>query len=82
LRVGLRQGFALWRRAGTKAALRGAAAIGKGTAREARLRARPLRVRSGDLDDALGATTPVEALRGPVLLAMPVEVDHQIRRGL
>jgi hypothetical protein len=71
LRVGLRQGLALWRRAGTKAALRGAAAIGKGTAREARLRTRPLRVRRGDLDAALGAATPVEALRGPVLLAMP-----------
>jgi hypothetical protein len=71
LRVGLRQGFALWRRAGTKAALRGAAEIGKGAAREARLRTRPLRVRSGDLDRALGAATPVEALRGPVMLAMP-----------
>jgi hypothetical protein len=40
-------------------------------AREARLRARPLRVRPGELDAALGGATPVEALRGPVLLAMP-----------
>jgi Heparinase II/III-like protein/Heparinase II/III N-terminus len=71
LRVGLRRGLALWRQAGTKAALRGAATLGKGAAREAQLRARPLRVRPGELDAALGGTTPVEALRGPVLLAMP-----------
>jgi hypothetical protein len=71
LRVGVRQGLALWRRAGTKAALRGAGRLGKGVARETRLRARPLRVRSGELDAALGGATPVEALRGPVLLAMP-----------
>ncbi len=71
MRVGLRQGLALWRQAGTKAALRGAATLGKGVAREAQLRARPLRVRPGELDTALGGTTPVEALRGPVLLAMP-----------
>jgi len=71
LRVGFRQGVALWRRAGTKAALRGAARLGKGAAREARLRARPLRVRPGDLATALGGARAVEALRGPVLLAMP-----------
>jgi len=71
LRVGYRQGLALWRRVGTKAALRGAATLGKGVAREARLRARPLRVRPGELDAALGGAAPLEALRGPVLLAMP-----------
>src|SRR4029078_12517315 len=36
-----------------------------------RLRARPLRVRPGDLATALGGARAVEALRGPVLLAMP-----------
>jgi hypothetical protein len=71
LRVGLRQGLALWRRAGTKAAARGAARLGKGAAREARLRARPLHLRPGELDTALGGIDAVEALRGPVLLAMP-----------
>jgi hypothetical protein len=71
LRVGFRQGLALWRRVGTKAALRGTARLGKGAAREARLRARPLRVRPGDLATALGGARAVEALRGPVLLAMP-----------
>jgi hypothetical protein len=71
LRVGLRQGLALWRRAGTKAALRGAARLGKGATREARLRARPLHLRPGELDTALGGIGAVEALRGPVLLAMP-----------
>jgi len=71
LRVGYRQGLSLWRRVGTKAALRGAATLGKGVAREARLRARPLRVRPGELDAALGGAAPLEALRGPVLLAMP-----------
>ena len=71
MRVGFRQGLALWRRVGTKAALRGTARLGKGAAREARLRARPLRVRPGDLATALGGARAVEALRGPVLLAMP-----------
>jgi len=71
LRVGFRQGLALWRRVGTKAALRGAGRLGKGAAREARLRARPLRVDPDDLSAALGGADPVEALRGPVLLAMP-----------
>jgi hypothetical protein len=71
LRVGFRQGLALWRRVGTRAALRGTARLGKGAAREARLRARPLRVRPGELATALGGARAVEALRGPVLLAMP-----------
>ena len=71
MRVGFRQGLALWRRVGTRAALRGAAQLGKGAAREARLRARPLRVGKDDLSAALGGADPVEALRGPVLLAMP-----------
>jgi len=71
LRVGFRQGLALWRRDGTRAALRSAAKLGKGAAREMRLRVRPLRVGPGELSEALGATDAVDALRGPVLLAMP-----------
>jgi hypothetical protein len=71
LRVGLRQGLALWRRAGTKAALRGAGELGKGAAREARLRVRPLRIGPGEVATALGGARAVEVLRGPVLLAMP-----------
>ena len=71
MRVGFRQGLALWRRVGTRAALRGAGQLGKGAAREARLRARPLRVGKDELSAALGGAEPVEALRGPVLLAMP-----------
>ena len=71
MRVGFRQGLALWRRAGTKAALRGAAGLASGVAREARLRLRPLRVGPGELQAALGGVNPVRALRGPVLDAMP-----------
>ena len=71
MRVGFRQGLALWRRAGTKAALRGATWLGRGAAREARLRARPLRVGPGELSAALGGADPAIVLRGPVLAAMP-----------
>jgi len=71
LRVGFRQGLALWRRAGTKAALRGATHLGRGAAREARLRTRPLSVGPGELSGALGGADPVVVLRGPVLAAMP-----------
>jgi Heparinase II/III-like protein/Heparinase II/III N-terminus len=71
LRVGFRQGLELWRRAGTKAALRGVGRLIHGAAREARLRARPLRAGGGELAAALGGTDPVAALRSPVLAALP-----------
>ncbi|MEP6909362.1 MAG: alginate lyase family protein [Actinomycetota bacterium] len=71
MRVGLRQGLTLWQRAGTRAALRGVAALGGGALREARLRARPLRVGAGDVATAFGGTAAVAALRGEVLAAMP-----------
>jgi len=77
LRVGLRQGFELWRRVGTTAALRGVASLGQGVAREARLRARPVEVRPGELSAALGGVGAVEALCGPVRRAMPTVADFQ-----
>src|SRR5207244_8163551 len=70
LRVGARQGLALWRGVGTKAALRGAGRLAGGAAREARLRVRPVRIAPGELEKALGGADPVEALRGRVLAAM------------
>jgi len=79
LRVGLRQGLALWRRVGTKAALRGAASLGQGVAREARLRVRPISVRPGELSAALGGIGAVEALRGPVSRAMPTVARFQAK---
>jgi hypothetical protein len=71
LRVGLRQGLALWQRAGTKAALRGGAALARGAVREAQLRARPLRAHPAEVTAAFAGMDPVHALRGPVLAAMP-----------
>ena len=70
MRVGLRDGLALWRRAGTTAAVRGTAGLARGAAREARLRARPATLGPGELKAALGGIDPVNALRGPVLAAM------------
>jgi hypothetical protein len=78
LRVGLRQGLALWQRAGTRAALRGVAALGGGAAREARLRARPLRASPEEVTVALGGVDPVAALRGPVLAAMPTVARFEL----
>ena len=77
MRVGLRQGLALWRRVGTKAALRGAASLGQGIARDARLRVRPLRAGPGDVSVALGGIDAAEALRGPVSRAMPTVTRFQ-----
>ncbi|HEV8601971.1 MAG TPA: alginate lyase family protein [Gaiellaceae bacterium] len=71
MRVGLRQGVALWRRAGTAAAVRGTAEMARGAAREARLRARPLEIAPGEVAAALGGMDPVLVLRGRVLAAMP-----------
>jgi heparinase II/III-like protein len=71
LNVGLRNGLALWRHAGTAAAVRGAAGLARGAAREGILRVRPATVRSGEVAAALGGADPVRALRGPVLAAMP-----------
>src|SRR5439155_19482703 len=81
LRVGLRQGVALWQRAGTRAALRGVAALARGTAREARLRARPLSAQPEDVATALGGLDPVSALRGPVLAAMPSVARFELAPG-
>ena len=80
LRVGLRQGVALWRRAGTRAALRGAAAVGKAAphARRGCGRDRSRR-RPGELRRRSAAPTPVAALRGPVLLAMPTVAAFESR---
>jgi hypothetical protein len=81
LRVGLRQGFALWQRAGTKAALRGVTALGRGALRETRLRARPLGAESADVAAALGTGGPVAALRGPVLAATPTVARFELDPG-
>ncbi|HMI99770.1 MAG TPA: alginate lyase family protein [Gaiellaceae bacterium] len=81
MRVGLRQGVALWQRAGTRAALRGVAALGRGAAREVRLRARPLRAQPEDVAAALGGLDPVGALRGPVLAAMPAVARFELAPG-
>lgn len=81
MRVGLRQGLALWQRAGTRAALRGVATLGQGALREARLRARPLSVKPGEVGSALGEASPVAALRGPVLAAMPTVARFELAAG-
>ena len=77
MRVGFRQGLELWRRAGTKAALRGVGRLVHGAAREARLRVRPVTVGSGQLAPALGGADPVATLRGPVLVAMPTVASFE-----
>ncbi len=82
MRVGFRQGLALWRQAGTKAALRGVGQLARGAVREARLRVRPLRVGRGELAAALGGTDPVAALRGPVLAAMPTVARFEAQEEL
>jgi uncharacterized heparinase superfamily protein len=71
----LRDGLRAWRRLG---AVPGALAATRLLGRTARLRVRgawierrPLRVRPGELDRALGALTVVEALRGSALRALP-----------
>ena len=77
LRVGLRQGFELWQRVGTRAALRGVGRLAQGAVREARLRVRPIRVGPGELAAALGGGDPVATLRGPVLAAMPTVAQFE-----
>ena len=69
LRVGLRQGLALWRRAGTRAAsARRAAVLGtRRGARGAAASAAAPRVGPAEVAAALGGVDPVAALRGPVL---------------
>jgi len=71
----LRDGLRTWRRTG---AIPGPLAATRLLGRTARLRVRgawierhPLRVRSGELDRALGTLTAIEALRGPALQALP-----------
>ena len=71
MNVGLRQGVALWRRAGTRAAVGGVTRLVRAAVREAELRARPARLGQGELAAALGGVDPREALRGPVLAALP-----------
>lgn len=63
----------------------------KGTARQWRLRRRPLRVSREEVREALGGRTATEALRGPALAALPSvtvfersleRLDEKERRGL
>jgi len=71
----LREGFAAWRRlgpvTGTRAVLTVLSGRVRDPARRAWVRARPLRVSRTEVTTALGGLTPVEALRGPVLAALP-----------
>jgi hypothetical protein len=80
----VRAGIARWRslgpRHGTAAALRAGAAAVPPALRRARLRIRPLRVGDHELQEALGRLSPVDALRGPALAAMPTVAD--LERGL
>jgi hypothetical protein len=58
--------------------LRGVAVLGRGAAREARLRARPLHAGPREVAAALGGVDPVTALRGPVLAAMPAVARFEL----
>jgi hypothetical protein len=71
----------LWQRAGTRAALRGVAALGRGALREARLKGRPLRAKPEEVAAALGGLDPVSALRGPVLASMPAVGRFELDAG-
>ncbi len=53
----------------------------RGTAMERIRRARPLRVRPGELDAALGGLALEEALRGPALAALPTVADFEDSLG-
>jgi heparinase II/III-like protein len=69
---------------GTKAALRGGAALARGAVREAQLRARPLRAQPAEVTAALAGMDPVQALRRPVLAAMPTvaRFEHEADQSL
>jgi hypothetical protein len=75
LRPTLREGFALWRRAGLlrggAAATRRAGGLAHGLVRDARLRAQPVAAKPGELAAALGGDDPVRALREQALAALP-----------
>jgi uncharacterized heparinase superfamily protein len=71
----LHEGFAAWRRLGPVAGARALLTLLSGRVRDpvrrAWLRARPPRVSGADVATALGNLSPVEALRGPALGALP-----------
>ena len=73
--MSLREGLAQWRRmgpaAGSAAALRLLVRGPRERLRRERLRRRPLGASTAVVAEALGGRTPVAALRGPVLDAMP-----------
>ena len=73
--MSLREGLAQWRRmgpaAGSAAALRLLVRRPRERLRRERLRRRPLGASTAAVAEALGGRTPVAALRGPVLDAMP-----------
>jgi hypothetical protein len=77
----LRQGFATWRRLGprrgTRAALALVAAPVRSRIRGPWLRLRPVRVRPGELERALGGADPAILLRGAVLEAMPTVASFE-----
>jgi len=81
LRVGAAKWWRLGPYRGTVEAARAAADVASKAARRGRLRVRPLRVSSRELEAALGGASPVEVLRGRVLAAMPTVTDFERRLG-
>ncbi len=81
----IRVGAAKWRRLGpyrgTVEAARSAADVTSKALRRGRLRVRPLHVRRGELDAALGGAAAAEVLRGRVRDTMPVVADFERRLG-